>query len=228
MDFPSCRLCHDHHSLFSSSVIIHIDSKPSLDFSLSRWLPSPVRTLFIAEAPPFLGSHLSQKNDSFFYNPLESQRFLGIPSPLSGSLSWNLFDLLDIDNQLPKVKKLEKFKQSGFYFIDAVKCRVERPSGSKLLNKTVKNCSQFLQQEILDLAPKTIVVLGERALYSLSIFPPFQSVLENYTLLELFEQTQNAPLVFDDFLLFATPLPLWHNRNHLSDFLEIFQQIKKL
>ena len=83
-----------------------------------------------------------------------------------------------------------------------VKCRTERYDKKNLINRTVKNCSFFLENEITDLNPKFVVVLGERALYGLKCCEQFKESIPSNSINSLLEETKKQPLRINDFKLF--------------------------
>ena len=227
MELENCIRCMGYSEMYSSSAIVHTSLKPNLEYKADLWKPYEIKVLFLAESPPFHSTKSNVVNDSYFYNQRESQRFLGAPSPLLGTLSWNLFWLLGINNKLPKKEKLEEFREKSCYYINAVKCRAERYNKKNLINRTVKNCSFFLEGEIKDLNPKTIVVLGERALYGLKCCDSFKESIPSNSINTLLEETKKQPLKIKDFKLYFLPLPIWRNRQYLESIQSIFKIIKK-
>lgn len=109
---------------------------------IEEWLPERVRTLFIAEAPPW-------RRPRYFYN-----------EGAEDSLRTGLFSIL-------KIGDLREFKDSGNFLIDAVKCRFNK--GGKFIPKTIiHTCSRsYLRKEIDALEPERIFVLGQTALVGL-------------------------------------------------------------
>ena len=227
MQLVECKICQNFAEKYSSSAIIHTESKPNIQYNSDLWKPQKLKFLFIAESPPYHQKKANIVNDSSFYNPNESQRVFGAQSPLIGTLSWNIFWLLGIDNNLSKEEKLEKFKGLGCFYIDAVKCRIERYNNKILTNRTVKNCSRFLMKEISDIKPEFIVVMGERSLYSIKCCLPFTDLIKTKNLNKFVEETQKKPLIIGNFKLFFIPLPLWRNLGNLSEIMNTFEQIKK-
>ncbi|MFW9923660.1 MAG: uracil-DNA glycosylase family protein [Candidatus Thorarchaeota archaeon] len=227
MDYQACQLCIDHHMQYSSSAKIHIESKPDLEYNSIKWKPEIVKVLFIAEAPPYYPHETNKLKDSYFYNTLELQKFLGAPAPLLGTLSWNLFYLLEINNTLDKKTKLELFKNRSCYYIETIKCRAERYDNKSILNDSVKNCLLYLEKEITDCNPKSIVIMGERALYAIKQSHIFTESIKFNNLIDLLEETKDKPLIANGYNIFFIPLPIWRNRLYLPSILDIFRQIKK-
>jgi len=228
MDIESCELCKGFSEKYSSSAKIFTDSKPVIEYQSQKWKPEKVKVLFIAESPPYFRKGRNIGNDGFFYNDSEKQVMYGAPAPLLGTLSWNLFWLLDIANNQSKKQKLYQFKKLACYYTDAVKCRSERFNSKIILNRTVKFCAQHLASEIADVKPNNIVVMGERALYGLKCFQPFKDEITSNSINELLEKTRKAPLVLGNYQLFFIPLPIWRNKLLLEPILEVFTQIKKM
>lgn len=228
MDFSSCQICNEFSKKYSSSATIFTESKPKLDYNSVKWKPNKVKVLFIAESPPYFRKGRNSINDGFFYNSSEAQKMYGAPAPLLGTLSWNLFWLLGIDNSQTKIQKLHQFKELSCYYTEAVKCRVERFNNKVILNRTVKNCSEHLAREIGDLKPNNIVIMGERALYGLKCIQPFKDKITTNSINALLEATRNSPLILANYQMFFMPLPIWRNRLFLDSIIEIFTQIKKV
>ena len=227
MVLRECQLCKNYAENYKSSGTIHVDNKPNIQYNASFWRPDKIDILFIAESPPFHSTKANAVNDSYFYNPNESQKFFGSPSPLLGTLSWNLLKLLRIDSKLTKQQKLEQFKDMNCYYADAVKCRIERYNNKIIINKTVKNCSAYIQEEIQETKPVAIVVMGSTALNSIKCFSPFKEELQTSKLNSLAEETRNQPIVIQNSALFFIPLPIWRNRLYLEIIDDTFDQLRK-
>jgi hypothetical protein len=200
--------------------------KPSLDYNIEERLPNNVKMLFLAEAPPFHPKNKSQTTDSYFFNPLETLRFFGPPEPLLGTLSWNIFNLLKISSKLTKEIRLQQFKKLGCYFIEAIKCRVDR-TNKNIVNKTIKNCSYYLQKELEEIKYTNLVIMGERALLGIRNCAMFSEIIPDMSLLQLVKQMRSRPLQLANRKLFFLPLPLWHNRIHLEIIQATFANICK-
>lgn len=228
MDLSSCHACIDYSKKYSSSATIFTESKPKLEYNSIQWKPNKIKVLFIAESPPYFRKGRNSVNDGFFYNAAETQKMYGAPAPLLGTLSWNLFWLLGINNSQNKTQKLNQFKEFSCYYTEAVKCRMERFNNKVVLNRTVKNCSEHLATEIENLKPKNIVIMGERALFGLKCLQPFKGKIATNSINTLLEETRNSPLVLANYQLFFMPLPIWRNRLFLESIIEIFEQIKKV
>ncbi|NHJ48630.1 MAG: hypothetical protein FK733_12665 [Asgard group archaeon] len=227
MAFQECNRCHNHSTDYSSSVEIHTDMKPCIDYNANQWMPKNIKVLFIGEAPPYHPKQKTQSTDNYFYNPHESFRILGAKEPLIGPLSYNIFKLLNIETDIPKIEKLEQFKQMGCYFIEALKCRIDRFSSKKIINKTVKNCSYYLQKDLEQLNHSILVAMGERALYGLKNCLMYSSILPNMSLMQIIEQMRNKPLQLTNQKLFLLPLPMWLNRTYFELINATFVNIRK-
>ncbi|NHJ85324.1 MAG: hypothetical protein FK734_07665 [Asgard group archaeon] len=229
MLLDDCQKCRNHHEKFSSSAIIHVDLKPSLHYQVDqKWTPSKTNVLFIAESPPYYSSQIYEAADSYFYNKEEKNRFLSPPIELQGTLSWNLFSLLGIDNKLTKLEKLTQFMNKGYFYTESVKCRVDRINDKNLLSRTVTNCTIFLDKEISTLQPNTIVVMGEKAL--ISIFN-INNIIENVpsrNLNELMKVSEEEPIIINKIKFYFLPIPIWRNRKYLDSIQKIFSLIKKI
>ena len=142
-------------------------------------------------------------------------------------MSWNIFNLLGINSKLSKNEKLTKFKEMKCFYTEVVKCRIEKFDGKTLVNRTIKNCSDFLKEEIKSLNPSAIAVMGKQALYSLSICEPFNDSLTILNLNTLMKQSIVKPILIRNTRLYFFPLPIWRNLRHLVDILTLFNQIRK-
>ena len=227
-NIEDCHKCMNHGEKYSSSAIIHTNVKPNIFYDANKWRPKKVKILFIGEAPSYNGSGVSATFDDYFYNENEKQKIYGPPSPLLGTLSWNIFWLLDIDNNLSKKEKLELFKQKSCYYLDAIKCRAERFNNKSILNKTIKNCSEFLDTEINKLDPEYVVILGERALFALKCCTPFMQFIQESKIKDLFEITKNNPMKIHKFNIYFLPLPIWRNLSYLDIITITFSHIKSI
>jgi uracil-DNA glycosylase len=75
------------------------------------------------------------------------------------------------------VKKLEDFKEKGYFLIDTIKCRICKPIKKKSLYTIAKTCSKkFLKKEIRQMKPKIIFILGNTAKYALGELPEFKEL----------------------------------------------------
>ncbi|MGC9779121.1 MAG: hypothetical protein HZR80_07755 [Candidatus Heimdallarchaeota archaeon] len=229
MELYECQKCINHSDKYSSSAIIHTNSKPSVVYDSTSWIPEKTSVLFVSESPPFHNKKSNIINDSYFYNWCESQKIFGAPSPLLGTLSWNLFWLLNINNKIAKKDKLTLFKNKSYYYTTAIKCRVERFNNKIIRNKTVKNCAYFLEKEIENTKPNTIVIMGEQALYCLKNCKQFKNKIKSSKINELMKLSIEEPLKLSDTNLFFISLPLWRNKQHLESVQTIFtKMIRKL
>jgi len=106
------------------------------------WLPKRVRTLFIAESPPWA-------RQRYFYNEC-----------MEDGLRAGLLRLL-------KIRDLKTFKERGNFLIDAVKCRFNK-RGMHIPRRVIYTCSRsYLRKEIDALRPERIFLLGKTALIGL-------------------------------------------------------------
>lgn len=227
MALRECQLCKNYAENYKCSGTVLVDIKPNIHFNASFWRPDKANVFFIGESPPYHANKANAVNDSYFYNPSESQKFYGSPQTLLGTLSWNLLKLLKIDSKLTKQQKLEQFKNLNCYYTDAVKCRIERFNNKIIINKTVKNCASYLQEEILEVKPTALVIMGSTALNSIKCFSPFKEEFKTSKLNALSEETRNQPIVVQNSALFFIPLPIWRNRLYLEIIEDTFEQLRK-
>jgi len=143
----SCSRCRR----FEGKVAV---DKPFLRFQVEeKWKPSVVKVLFVAESPPW-------DKERYFYK----QDMTGNGT----NLQKELFRYLNLNS-------LEEFKAKGYYLIDAVKCRINKRGGKEHIpQEVITACgATFLLDEIKELQPRAIFVLGNSAKKALQNLPPF-------------------------------------------------------
>jgi uracil-DNA glycosylase len=158
----SCDQCRS----FEGKIAI---DKPYLRFQVEkRWKPRVVKVLFVAESPPW-------DKDRYFYK----QDMTGNGT----NLQRELFRYL-------KLSSLEEFKGRGYYLIDAIKCRLNKRGDEEHIPPDVLSfCADtFLLQEIQEIKPETIFVLGNSAKKALQNLPSFEE-LACHRVTDGFDQT---------------------------------------
>lgn len=124
-----------------------------------EWAPKPIEVLFLAESP-------SKDRQVYFYD-----------KTCGTGLSKYVLEFLGI-TQGTKTQRLEEFKRRGFFLTDTISCIYKKKrSGGIPLELIRFSVKEILKQEIENLAPKTIVVLGGTALSGLKIIKKFQPAL---------------------------------------------------
>jgi hypothetical protein len=159
------QLC-DQCRRFEGKIAI---DKPYLRFQVEeKWKPSGVKVLFVAESPPW-------DKERYFYK----QDMTGNGT----NLQKELFNYLNLAS-------LEEFKGRGYYLIDAIKCRLNKRGGKENVPLSVLTAcaGTFLLEEIMDLKPETIFVLGNTAKKALQNLPPFMD-LASHKVTEGFDET---------------------------------------
>jgi hypothetical protein len=158
----SCIQCHR----FEGKIAI---DKPYLRFQVEeKWRPNPVKVLFLAESPPW-------DKERYFYK----QDMTGNGT----NLQKELFRYLNLTS-------LEDFRGRGYYLIDAIKCRLNKRGGKDHVPSSVlATCAgTFLSEEIRELKPPTIFVLGNSAKNALQNLSPFAK-LAGHRVTEGFDET---------------------------------------
>lgn len=164
MNSDSLKLC-DRCRRFEGKIAI---DKPYLRFQVeAKWRPSRVKVLFVAESPPW-------DKERYFYK-----------KDMTGNgtnLQKELFRYLDLAS-------LEDFKGRGYFLIDAIKCRLNKRYGKEHVPSDVLfTCADtFLLQEIQEIRPETLFVLGNSAKTALQNLPPFGE-LAGHKVTEGFDQ----------------------------------------
>jgi uracil-DNA glycosylase len=165
MNSGKLQLC-DRCRRFEGKIAI---DKPYLRFQVEeKWCPSKVNVLFVAESPPW-------DKERYFYK----QDMTGNGT----NLQKELFRYLNLTS-------LEEFKARGYYLIDAIKCRLNKCGGKEHVpRKVLAACAgTFLLEEIEELDPETIFVLGNSAKKALQTLPPFVD-LARHRVIEGFDET---------------------------------------
>ena len=157
--------------------------KPSLYFKARRFRPSKIKVLFIAESPPSLRKGVEKDLQPYFYN----ENFKTTGNTLRGVL----LKVLEISNENP-LQKLEKFRDEGYFLIDTMKCRISKKEIKRRYWKDlVIDCaSTHLLDEIIDLGPERICLLGQTALEGVKTLAGF-GVLRKLDKRPLFYRRQN-------------------------------------
>lgn len=158
----SCDQCRR----FEGKIAI---DKPYLRFQVEeKWRPSQVKVLFIAESPPW-------DRERYFYK----QDMTGNNT----NLQKELFKYLNLSS-------LEDFKARGYYLIDAIKCRLNKRSGKEHVPQAVLSAcgANFLLEELQELKPAMIFVLGNSAKKALQNLPPFEKLV-GHKVTEGFDET---------------------------------------
>jgi len=141
MEIERCDKCCNIYPNYAEALDYR--NKACVEFEvIEEWVPEKVRTLFIAESPPW-------RRPRYFYN-----------EGAEDSLRAGLFSIL-------KIRDLKEFKENGNFLIDTVKCRFNK--GGKFIPKMIIHaCSRsYLRKEIDALEPEKIFVLGQTALVGL-------------------------------------------------------------
>lgn len=139
-----CKLCLNY-----ANVGIDILHK-EIALKYINKIKIPIKVMFIAESPPKYGN-------GFFYDESQNSRFRN-----------KLFKLINSSN-LPKVSNISDFNLNRYYLADSVNCRWDKSYKTKLPNQILKNCSQYLENQINLLRPQCIVTLGNYANSSITI-----------------------------------------------------------
>jgi hypothetical protein len=108
-----------------------------------QYKPEIVKVLWIVESPPY------SNPPRYFYRPELTKH---------DSLYKEVMKSLDIIPSSPKADSLNKFKQLGYFLIDAAKCPIDKKN-SRLKTQIIKNCSSILQQEVISLEPEKIIII---------------------------------------------------------------------
>lgn len=177
--------------------------KPYVKFDvLEKWKPAKVKVLFIAESPPKDG------DEAYFYN-----------DQTEGRLKDKIFNLLYIREETAE-KRLQRFKERNFFLIDTLKCRLDKSKKKYIPQKIIKSCAEnFLQQEIDDLKPDKICVLGKTALRGLKALTTFRGGLS-----EIRKITENCgkELAISGYEIVLCVFPSNRNRKYQSYMKSVF------
>lgn len=126
-----------------------------------NWCPSPTKLLLLAESPPRENYPVN-----YFYN-----------ASYRGNLSNAVFGLFHIGGA-SKADQLMDFKLNrGYILVDTVKCAFDTRSRHIPRSLVKFSGEKLVRNEIIDLMPTCILVLGITALIGLKSFAPFNTCL---------------------------------------------------
>lgn len=191
-ELQSCDRCRG----FEGKIAI---DKPYLRFQVEqKWRPSPVKVLFVAESPPW-------DKERYFYK----QDMTGNGT----NLQKELFQYLNLSS-------LEEFKARGYYLIDAIKCRLNKRGGKEHIPQEVLSVcgTTFLLDELQELKPETIFVLGNSAKKALQNLPPFTG-LASHRVTEGFDETLSG------YRVILSVYPGGKTRGHAEQIKKAFSKI---
>ena len=141
--------CEDCRKFSASSTLEkwHFQ-KPCIKYKThTDWKPEHVKVVFIAEAPP-------GTSEGYFYEPKPTEGYAEI-------LRTHLLDLLKIDHT-DITEALKKFKKSGYFLTDAIKCRCDKGSRSHPPSELSENCGRrWLGRDLTSLDPDRVCALGK-------------------------------------------------------------------
>jgi uracil-DNA glycosylase len=188
----SCSQCHR----FDGKVAV---DKPFLRFLVEeKWRPSVVKVLFVAESPPW-------DKERYFYK----QDMTGNNT----NLQKELFRYLNLNS-------LDGFKAKGYYLIDAVKCRLNKRGGKEHIpQEIIATCgATFLLDEIKELKPSAIFVLGNSAKKALQNLPPFSDLASH-------KVTEDYDKVLCGIRVILCVYPGGKTRGHMDSIKKAFSKI---
>jgi len=197
MEIERCDKCCNIYPNYAEALDHR--NKACVEFGvIEEWVPEIVRTLFIAEAPPW-------RRPRYFYN-----------EGAEDSLRAGLLSIL-------KIRDLRKFKESGNFLIDAVKCRFHK--GGKFIPKTIiHTCSRsYLRREIDALEPEKVFVLGQTALVGL------QTIFKNSSIGKYKSMIKScgAEIEVSGYDVIISLYPSDQNRRYYHEMKEAFKKLAR-
>ena len=170
------------------------------------WKPRRIKVLVIAESPPW--------NDTvYFYN--ENRE---------GGLGQTIFQLLRIEGD-SKREQLEEFRRRNYFLIDTVKCVFKKNAKRSIPKALIKYSAQeILQEEIANLHPQCILILGSTALTALKTIPKFSTALSKY---ESITQANGKSILLYKTLLVMSVYPNDRNKQYWTAVEATFRKISK-
>jgi hypothetical protein len=148
------------------------ERKENLNLAYHKFLPTPVKMLWVLESPP--------KSDPprYFYR-LELTRYDGLYREMMKCLGIEPGDL--------KIGGLQEFQRMGHFLIDIAKCPVDKDNVT-LRPQMIKNCSEIFMKEVLSLNPQKILIIKANV---------YQPALESLAEIRLRSRVVNAgPIPF--------------------------------
>jgi len=138
-DIIKCKKC------FKFGIEYITERKENLEYAY-HYKPEKIKVLWIVESPPYIRPNEKLR---YFYRPELSSR---------DGLFREVMKALSITPSNPKNKSLEEFMKRGHFLIDAAKCPVDKDN-SHLKSQILKNCSDILAHEIIELNPDRIIII---------------------------------------------------------------------
>jgi hypothetical protein len=116
---------------------------------------------------------------------------------------------------------LEEFKARGYFLIDAIKCRLnKRGDKEHIPHQVLTACAgTFLLEEIGDLKPETIFILGNSAKKALQNLPPFTGLADH-------KVTEGLDETFNGYRVILSVYPGGKTRGHTELIKKAFSKIR--
>lgn len=115
----------------------------------AKYVPENLRILFVAESPPWA---FTNDRTAYFYASGEKIAY--------GGLGYYMIPILFDEKITTKEQFLQKFRESGFYLIDMVKCPINKLS-KKEKKEAIKHCAKYLDVELHSLTFKKAAFIGK-------------------------------------------------------------------
>lgn len=138
-----CKECF----LFKSKE--HVDVRNETLKMNAKCVPETIKILFVAESPPWA---FTNDRTAYFYASGEKIAY--------GGLGYYMIPILFKEKITTKEQFLQKFKESGFYLIDMVKCPINKLSREKK-KEAIKSCAKYLNEELHSLNFEKVVFMGK-------------------------------------------------------------------
>jgi len=146
--------------------VINLEYLPHEKYQVDElWRPESVKILFLAEGPSWHSS------GPYFYDPEYDYN--------QGRIGKTIFHQLGIKGKNRK-EQLEQFKDRGYLFMDVIKCIYDK--NKKNITQEIIEFSgrEFLQNDLADLSPKVIFLLGKTPLRALKSLDYYKEGLSGY------------------------------------------------
>jgi hypothetical protein len=114
-----------------------------------EYVPEVVKVLFVGESPPWR-LMCEEEPYSYFYASGPER-----PKSLAYYMSQVLFGEV-----LAKEEFFKRFMESGYYFVDMVKCPMYGLS-SEERRKAARHCAKYLDEELRSLKPEAAIFMGK-------------------------------------------------------------------
>ena len=125
----------------------------------AKYIPETIKILFVAESPPWA---FTNDKTAYFYAPTAEKIAYG-------GLGYYMIPILFKEKIITKEQFLQRFKESGFYLIDMVKCPINKLS-KRGKEEAIKCCAKYLNEQLQLLNFKEAIFIGKTSFKAIKKF----------------------------------------------------------